>query len=134
MNTTDTGAKEPIDIVFRPCSQWGIDQRNMRELFAEARKRVATAMSDSKPIDVSNPYEAESVWLVARCKGLRIRFFSQADDKTLKAETQNDFWRIFSSPLREIDLLRSDVEEWEREKQDISDNPIDTWLDDEDID
>ena len=114
-----------IGIEYCPSACWGIDVRDMRKLFETARRKIINA-NYGDHIKVSTPYEAEAVWLTARCRRLNTKFYIERDDKMVEVD-KNDFFRVFASTLREIELLLTDVEAFERGKDEC--NPVDDWLD-----
>ena len=119
-----------IDIVYSPCSCWGVDLADMRKLFLLAQTKIAESIGVKKPIKCATPCEAEAVWFVARCRKLSIRFGREIENGKLQLLTKNDFWRIFTTPLRELDLMRFNIEEWEQDMENV-DNPVDSLLSEE---
>lgn len=126
---TESQMKE-IDIAYSPCSHWDIDLADMKKLFLIAQTKIAESIGVKKPIKCATPYEAEAVWFVARCRKLSIRFSREIENGKLQLLTRNDFWRIFATPMRELELMKTDIEEWEKDTESV-DNPVDIFLGEE---
>ena len=123
-----------VKIEYSPLAHWDIDVRDMRKLFSLARGKIAEAIITGNYIKCATPYEAEATWFVARSKKISVQFYECGEDNFPLLTTQDKFWRIFASPMRELDLLRCDLESWESGVEGDGGNPIDNWLDEEDDD
>lgn len=123
--------KQKLKIQYCQYSSWNADLRGVASLFDMAKNKIEKAMLKEEPLSVSSPYEAEAAWLVARCMKIPCEFCEREGAQAVPI-SKDDFWRIFSSPLREFDLRRTEIEEWEADKTDTTSNPLGNWLEDYD--
>ena len=117
-------------IQYCPASCWNVNLSDYRRLFEVGKEKVTHAMYNEEPVLVTTPYEAEVAWFVARCLKFPYKFVRRKGYCEFEFLSKDDFFRIFSSPLRELDMFRMDVEAWEKGVEE--DNPLDRFFEEDD--
>lgn len=98
-----------IVIRYSPESHNPIDlQKDGFRLSEIGKEIVQNALKTGNQILVNDPYRAQACEIMARY--LKIDF--QFQNSQGEVIDQSKFYRIFAAPMRELDLIRSDVDEF----------------------
>ena len=98
-----------LTIRYSPDAHNNLDlQEDGYKLSHIGKRMIQEALETGKEILVDNPYLAEACEIMARY--MKLEF--QLKDNKGEVKDQSGFYRIFAGPLRELDFLRTSVDEF----------------------